>query len=196
MPDMPQPDTANGTMTDTRSKEPSANESEASTLAEQNIENVKVDQAHKLLVSCPYCSDIAFGILGLDIQQPAQMCSSCRQARVCITSCPGHIIVPQGGLKSESSTSKRRMIVCLRTPVTAFKLMPGIVCVKHRRLFDAQLNQLSPDMQGHQNHPRSVVAMNREKDPQYGCRADVGYLLPGSELCKQLRRAEAGVSRT
>lgn len=156
---------------------------------------------------CSWCDDFAYGLVGFEKHRPGPMCPRCVEQRSCIVKCTGHRTEPLDGLRPESfdfkaaydslnpGTGKREMknpwcslcptpafFQCATQPATSGHLKstePGSVmgcglmlCESCNILIQAR------------NDLAWVVSFSRSEDPVDGSRADVDYLLPGSEFCK------------
>ncbi|KAL4785396.1 hypothetical protein BJX76DRAFT_356116 [Aspergillus varians] len=169
--------------------------------AADHYQPARLNHIPKQSEPCSWCSNIAYGLVGFDRHRPGQMCSPCAQRRMSIIKCPAHQTTPLEGLSPKSFDFKvaydSLVLVsgeriqghawCDLCPAPAFfqcatQAGTGASAVMGCGLLLCETCNIL--VQAY-NNLALVVTINRSEDPQDGSRADVGYLLPGSEFSKQ-----------
>lgn len=184
-----------------------ASKAEDTSVAQALTKDAEITQSAESLEPCSWCDDFAYGLVGFEKHRPGPMCARCVQQRSCIVKCTGHRAEPLDGFKPESfdfraaydslnpGSGKRvtKTPWCSLCPTPAFfrcatqpatsghekSTEPGAVMGCGLMLCETCniLVQACNDLTW-------VVSFIRSEDPADGSRADVDYLLPGSELCK------------
>lgn len=186
--------------------QPGANADEETSL-EPQCKDTEMTQSAESSEPCSWCDDFAYGLVGFEKHRPGPMCARCVQQRSCIVKCTGHRTEPLVEFKPESfdfraaydslnpGTGKRVM----KTPWCSLCPSPAFFRCATRPATSGHLKSTEPGsvmgcglmlcetcsiLVQACNDLTWVVSFNRSEDPADGSRADVDYLLPGSELCK------------